>query len=259
MKLFMNWIAILLLVIIAGFGGTQARADFTISAAISLKGVLEKSQPILEKAAGEKVAFNFGASGTLAGQIKQGAPVDLFISADRLNADKLIDAKAGDKATELKIAGNELVLIFSPTSADPAPKSFADLPKVKKLVVGDPKIVPAGTYAKEVLDKLKLWDDLDKAGKIVPAENVAQVLALVKRGEVDAGIVYSTDAKAEPAVKVVATAAADTHSPIEYVSVIVTDSKKKDAAAKVQQAILSKEVQSIFGDAGFLAPAAATK
>ena len=126
--------------------------------------------------------------------------MDLFISADRATADKLVAANAGDKATRTVVAGHSLVLVVPKANAEsPAsPKTFADLPKVKKVAVGEPKAVPAGAYAKEVLTKLKLWDDLDKAGKLVTGENVAQVLALVQRGEVDAGIVYAADAKGPP-------------------------------------------------------------
>src|SRR4051812_41548780 len=89
--------------------GVSARGDVTISAAISLKGPLEKARPDLERAAGDKIVFNFGASGTLAGQIQQGAPVDLFISADLATANKLIDTKIGDKDSVRVIAGNALV------------------------------------------------------------------------------------------------------------------------------------------------------
>ncbi len=241
--------------IIAG----AARADVAVSAAISLKPALEKAQPDLEKSLGEKITYNFGASGTLSGQILQGAPVDLFISSDRATADKLIAANAADKTTAIVIAGNALVLIVpKANAASPAsPKSFADLPKAGKIAVGEPKAVPAGAYAKEVLTKLKLWDELDHAGKLVNGENVAQVLALVQRGEVDAGIVYATDAKnAADKVAVVATADPAMHSPIEYVSVIVSATKHRDAAVKLQQLLMAPAAQATFKDFGFTAPPA---
>jgi len=234
-----------------------ARADVTVSAAVSLKAALEKAQPELERSLGEKIIWNFGASGTLSGQIQQGAPVDLFISADRPTADKLVAANAGDKATLTVIAGNSLVLVVPKANADsPAsPKAFADLPKAKKVAVGEPKAVPAGAYAREVLTKLKLWDDLDKAGKLVTGESVAQVLALVQRGEVDAGVVYATDAGgAADKVSVVATADPAMHSPIEYVSVVVTASKHKESAAKLQQLIEAPGAQATLKEFGFTAP-----
>lgn len=241
------------------FLAQPACADVTISAAISMKGALERAQPELEKIAGEKITFNFGASGTLVGQIQQGAPVDLFISADRPTAERLVTAGAGDKATLTVVAGNALVLVVpkdkaaSPTS----PKAFTDLPKSGKTAIGDPKAVPAGAYAKEVLTLLKLWDELEKGGKLVTAENVAQVLALAQRGEVDAGIVYATDAKAAAdKVTLVATADPASHAAIEYMSVVVTATKRRDVAIKVQQHLLSPAVQATLKEFGFTAPPA---
>lgn len=233
-----------------------ARADITVSAAISLKAPLEKAQPDLEKSLGEKITFNFGASGTLLAQIEKGAPVDLFISADQATADKLITDKAGDKPTERPIASNSLVLIAYAGLTDAAriPTGFADLLKIQKLAVGDPAVVPAGNYAKQVLTRLKLWDALDKSGKLVTAANVAQVLTYVQRGDADAGIVYATDAKDAKNVKVVATADPGLHDPINYVSVIVSSSAHKPAAARLQDALLSEKVQAAFHDLGFSPP-----
>src|SRR5690349_12181898 len=107
----------LVVLLVLGVTAAGASAEVTISAAISLSGVLENVRPILEKAAGDKVTFTFGASGTLAGQIQQGAPVDLFISADRGNVDKLLAAKAVDAASVRVIAENELVLVQSKNAA----------------------------------------------------------------------------------------------------------------------------------------------
>ncbi|HVT83537.1 MAG TPA: molybdate ABC transporter substrate-binding protein [Phycisphaerae bacterium] len=237
----------------------STRADLTVSAAISLKGALEKARPELEKSLGEKITWNFGASGTLVGQIQQGAPVDLFISADRATAQKLVAAHAGENASLTVVAGNALVLVVPKANADLriSPRSFSDLPKVRKVAIGEPKAVPAGAYATEVLTRLKLWDELEKAGKLVTGENVAQVMALVQRGEVDAGVVYATDARsAADKVTVVMTADPSMHSPIEYVSVIVSASKHKASAAKLQQALLAPAAQETMREFGFTAPAA---
>ena len=233
-----------------------APADVTISAAISLKAALEKAQPLLEQAAGEKVSFNFGASGTLAAQIQQGAPVDLFIAADRPTVQKLLDAKAVDPASVKSIAGNELVLVNSRLSSALKPAAFSDLLKLSKLAIGDPKVVPAGAYAKETLTALKLYDPLNNAGKLVTAENVAQVLTFVQRGDVDAGIVYATDAQAATGIDTVATADPASHSPIEYVSALVANTTHHAAAAKAQQAFSNDKVQSILHDFGFTPPPA---
>jgi molybdate transport system substrate-binding protein len=234
-----------------------ARAELTISAAISLKPALEKAQPLLEQAAGEKIAFNFGATGTLARQIQQGQGVDLFLAADRLTVQKLLDAKAAETGTDQAFAGNELVLIYSrlAPAARPKPAGFADLLKVRKLAIGDPQVVPAGTYARDTLTQLKLYDELQKAGQLVTAENVAQVLSYVQHGDADAGIVYASDAKAAGGlVEVIATADPATHGPIEYVSVLVSASGHRAAAAGAQQALAGDKVQAILRDFGFTPP-----
>jgi len=240
-------------------GARAAPADVTVSAAISLKGALEKAQPELEKAIGEKIVFNFGASGTLLSQIEKGAPVDLFISADRATADKMARDKAGDQATEKTVARNQLVLIVSRlvNDQDHIPTSFADIMRARKVAVGDPKVVPAGAYAKQVFTQLKEWDDLERSGKLVTAENVAQVLTYVRRGDAEAGVVYATDAKGVTEVNVVATADASQHDPIDYVSEVVSASAKKEAAGKLQEALLTDKVQGVFREFGFVAPPAA--
>jgi molybdate transport system substrate-binding protein len=230
-------------------------AEVTISAAISLKDVLEQARPLLEKAAGDKVTFNFGASGTLAGQIRQGAPVDVFISADRANVTKLVEEKVCDQTSVRVVAENAMVLIVpdKPRAGAPAISEFADLAKegVKRVAVGEPKVVPAGAYAKETLTNLKLWETLQKRGVLVMGENVAQVLAFVDRGEVDAGLVYATDARAVKHVKVVATAGAKLHTPIEYVGAIVSATRNRVAAERVEKALASDDVKKIFAAAGF--------
>ncbi len=126
--------------------------------------------------------------------------------------------------------------------------------KVQKLAVGDPKIVPAGSYAKQVFTHLNLWDKLDQAGKLVTAENVAQVVTFVQRGDADAGVVYSTDAKAAKGVNVIATADESQHDPIEYVAVVPTASAHHDAAVKLEDALTSDKAQAIFRDLGFAPP-----
>ncbi len=239
-----------------------AVGEVTISAAISLKAALEKAQPELVKAAGEKIELNFGASGTLAGQIRQGAPVDLFISADRANVTKLVEAKQTRPDTVQVIAENELVLIVPAKPRDGVKiTSFADLtrPEVLRIAVGEPKVVPAGVYALQTLKALKLLEPLEKSGKLVTTENVAQVLAYVDRGEVDAGIAYRTDALAAKHVQIIATAPAEMHQPVEYVSVIPKDAPHPELALKLQKAILSEAVQKIFADLGFKGFKAPTK
>jgi molybdate transport system substrate-binding protein len=244
--------------ILAILAPAPASAEVTVSAAISLKGVLEKSKPVLEKAAGDTITFTYGASGTLAGQIQQGAPVDLFISADRTTVDRLLAAKLADPKSVQVLAGNALCLVQAKESSV-ALGGFADLTTIKRVAIGEPKVVPAGVYARESLTALKLWEELDKAGKIVTSDNVAQVVTLVERGEVEAGIVYRTDLLASSKLELVATADPASHGPIEYVSVIVSASKRAAPAAKVQEAIRTGPAAALFKEAGFAPAPAATR
>jgi molybdate transport system substrate-binding protein len=248
----------LLMLVLPPAIGRCVHADLTISAAISLKDVLEQARPVLEKAAGDKVSFNFGASGSLAGQIRQGAPVDVFVSADRANITKLVDAKACDKPSVQVVAENTMVLVVpdKPRLGVPEIRGFDDLAKegVKRIALGEPKVVPAGTYAKETLKSLELWEKLEKAGVLVMGENVAQVLAFVDRAEVDAGLVYSTDARSAKHVKIVATADAKLHTPIEYVAAIVSTTKNRPAAERLEKALASEPVRKLFRAAGFKSP-----
>ncbi|HVS71310.1 MAG TPA: molybdate ABC transporter substrate-binding protein [Phycisphaerae bacterium] len=236
----------------AGGGGRAAFGEATVSAAISLKPALDEAKPLLEKAAGTSVTFNYGASGTLANQIRQGAPVDLFLSADRATAQKLVDSGDGDGKTMAVIATGQMVLVV-PADNPAKITGFGDLSaKAKKVAIGEPKVVPAGAYAKETLAALKLWDGLDKAGKLVMGENVAQVLAFAARGEVDAALVYATDAKsAGEKVKVVATAPGDSHDPIEYLGVVPKDAPDGRVGAAIEKEMGSAEVEAIFAKHGF--------
>jgi len=226
--------------------------DITVSAAISLKGSLEAMRPQYETKTGDRLKFTFASSGQLAAQIKNGAPVDLFISAARKQVDELNSAGKTDKATATVVAGNELVLIV-PTDSQSAPKSFDELAgdKVRRIGVGEPKTVPAGDYAQQVLASLKLTEKLK--GRLVYGLNVRQVVQYVERGEVEAGIVYTSDAKeAGDKVKVVATADPSWHKPIEYWAVVVVDSKHAAAAKNFLAYLESEPAQTILKANGFL-------
>lgn len=251
------WILMVTLSVAILLLAAPLRAEVVVSAAVSLKSVLEAAQPELEKAAGEKLSFNFGASGTLAGQVQQGAPVDLFISADRATVDRLIAARAAAPDSVKVVAGNVLVLVQRTARSGQPVTPLArieDVLKVARLALGEPRVVPAGVYAREALIALKLWEPLEKAGKLVTCENVAQVVTLVDRGEVDAGFVYRTDALAGRNVRVVGEVDPALHGKIEYVSAIVAASRHKAAAEKVQTALLGEKVRTILKEKGFASP-----
>jgi molybdate transport system substrate-binding protein len=198
--------------------------NLTVSAAISLKDAMNAEAKEYQKQGGDAVRLNFGASGDLANQIIAGAPVDLFISAGKEQIEQLQRAKVVE-GKPVVIVKNEVVLI-APTGSEIhswqqlGGKGLKGEKSVKRIAIGDPKSVPAGQYATEVFAHLGLTDQV--GGKIIYASNVRQVLAYVERGEVDAGVVYATDAKQAGAkVRVVAVAPAGSHEAIEYPVVMI--------------------------------------
>ena len=211
----------------------------------ALKAVGENYQ----ESSNTNVSYNFGSSGTLQQQIEQGAPVDVFISA----AQKQMDALA---AKDLLLAGtrqdllkNEVVLII-PRNAN-APSSFQNLTSsaVERFSLGQPESVPAGQYGKEVLTSLNLYDQLKP--KTVFAKDVRQVLTYVETGNVDAGIVYATDALLSNKVKVVATAPEGTHEPIIYPVAVLKRTENPEAAKEFVQFLSGDRAQALFEKYGF--------
>lgn len=229
MRSFLHFISIagLLLWASAAKGET-----ITVSAAISLQDVLNDIKPASIEKDGVEPRFNFGSSGQLMGQIREGAPVDLFISAAPRQVDTLIGEGLADAATRTVIAGNRLVLVVASNAENELlVESFADLdsPCMKRIAIGDPRTVPAGEYAKQVLNNLGLFDDLK--GRLVYGMHVRQVLDYVERGEVSAGVVYLSDAlKSGAKVCVAATADQSLHESIDYVAVIMSGTKHRNAA-----------------------------
>src|SRR3954469_4551157 len=185
---------ILFTLIASAFCFTARAEDISVAAAISLKESLEAIRQTYESSTGDHLKFTFASSGQLASQVQNGAPVDLFLSAARKQIDDLRNSGKTDDATATVFASNELVLIVpAKNRVDVAGfEKLAD-DAVRKLAIGDPKVVPAGEYAKAVLDHLKLAEKLKE--RIVYGLNVRQGLQYVQSGEVDAGIVYRSDAQ----------------------------------------------------------------
>src|SRR5204863_1122350 len=173
------------------------------------------------------------ASSLLAKQIENGAPADLFISADSDWMDYLETRKLIKPGSRSDLLGNGIVLIApaaSPVKLTVAPGfALASALDGGRLAMADPAAVPAGRYGKAALEKLGVWDGV--ASRIAAAENVRAALLLVARGEAPLGIVYSTDAASEPNVKVVATFPEESHPPIIYPAALTKDSKNTDAKA----------------------------
>ncbi|MEA2708543.1 MAG: molybdate transport system permease protein [Phycisphaerales bacterium] len=228
----------------------------TVSAAVSLKESLTTIAAAYERDHAEKVVLNFGATGHLLAQIREGAPVDVFIAASDEQMDQAELQKLVDPATRRVIAGNSLVLIV-PGSSRLDISSFADLvrPELKRIAIGQPKTVPAGEYASQALRHLRLDDAV--RDRVVYGASVRQVLDYVERGEVDAGIVYATDARqSQGKTRIVATAEAAWHRPIRYVAAVVSTSPNREAAARLLAHLATPAAQKMLSSEGF-APAPA--
>ena len=238
-------------VLIALAAAQQARADnLTVFAAASLKNALDDISAKWKDSGAGTVGASYASSSTLAKQIEQGAPADVFISADIQWMDYV--SKKSLVETPHNLLGNRLVLIAAKDNLltleiKPGLK-LAEVLGDGRLAVGDPSNVPAGIYAKEALTKLKIWDEVQP--KLAPAADVRAALTLVSRGEAPLGIVYETDAKVDPKVRIVAVFPEDSHKPIVYPVAVVKTSKNPDAAKFV--AFLSgPEAKEIFVKYGF--------
>ncbi len=231
----------------------QSNTNLLISAAASLKEALEEIKPLYQQSKPNvNINYNFGSSGALQQQIEQGAPADIFISAAKKQVDALEQKGLLVPGTRNIIAKNRLVLVVPNNVVGVT--SFYNLEdaKVKKIAIGEPRSVPAGQYAQQVLEKLKIWQKVKS--KLVFANNVRQVLASVESGNADAGLVYATDAKISNQVKVVVAADEKYHSPIIYPLAIVKRSKNIDAAKEFSQFLSSNQARAVFKKYGFILP-----
>jgi molybdate transport system substrate-binding protein len=204
----------------------------TVFAAASMKNALDDVDAAYTAKTGVKIVVSYGASSTLAKQIEQGAPADVFLSADTDWMDYAAGKKNINEQSRVNLLGNSIVLIAPKDSKidNVAIGPGFDLAKLAgdgRITTGDVKAVPVGKYAKAALEKLGAWQAAEP--KFAMAENVRAALTLVARGEAALGIVYSTDAKVEPGVKVVGTFPADSHPAIIY-PVAATSTAKPEAA-----------------------------
>jgi molybdate transport system substrate-binding protein len=236
----------------AAFSAFSLRgADLNVFAAASLSDALKEIAKTYEPASGDKLRFNLAASSTLALQIKQGAPADVFFSADEAKMDDL--AKAGLIAADTRrsLLSNTLVIAVH-AEAGPTVTAPGDLaqPTFGHIALAETQTVPAGIYAREWLQKTGLWKSV--SGKIVSTENVRACLAAVEAGNADAGIVYKTDALISKKVKIAYEVAAGDGPKISYSLAVVKDSKQADAARKFAAYLASAEAGAVFAKYGFL-------
>lgn len=236
-------------------GAVRCHAQgLTLFAAVSMKDVLEEIARGYSADTGTRVLTAFASSSALARQIEQGAPADVFVSADDAWMDYLAQRNRIDVSTRVVLAGNRLVLI---APADrvvhveiargfPVAQALGD----GRLALADPAHVPAGCYARAALSSLGVWDEVQ--ARLAPADNVRAALNFVARGEAPLGIVYQTDAAAEKRVQVVGAFPAGSHPPIRYPAAVVSASAHPQAAQRLLAHLRSARAAAVFARHGFL-------
>jgi molybdate transport system substrate-binding protein len=230
---YLRWLALSALIACGLAAPGLGQEPVTIFAAASLKNALENAAKAFTAEAGVPVRFSFAASSALARQIEQGAPADLFASADLKWMDYLAERKLIRAETRVDLLSNRLVVVAPRDSGLDAiaftPESFRQvLGRDGRIATGEINSVPAGRYAKAAFETLGLWREIRP--RLAQAENVRAALAFVARGEAPLGVVYETDARAEPKVKIVAAFPADSHPPVVYPFAVVAGSKNEGAA-----------------------------
>lgn len=247
---FIRLVAIMLLA--AAFHSAAHAGGVNVFAAASLKTALDDIATVWKTQSGKEIVATYGSSGTLAKQIAKAAPADIFISADLAWMDDVAKKNLIKPDSRKNLVGNTLVLVGAAGTdlkIDLAKDSnLAASLGGEKLAVGDVKSVPAGKYAKAALENLGLWSSVEP--NLVMQENVRSALALVARGEARLGIVYGSDAVAEPKVKVLADFPEASHTPIVYPAAVIAASSNPDAEAFLAF-LFSREAQLIFEKNGF--------
>lgn len=235
------------------FFSTPAAADeITVFAAASLTNALNEAGNAFEQKEGRTVRFSYASSSTLAKQIENGAPADLYLSADLAWMDYLDQREMIIKESRTNLLGNSLVLIAPDSSSlKVVLKPGTDLGGLLSgglLAAGDPDHVPAGKYARAALEKLGIWKNIE--GRIARTNDVRAALALVERAECPLGIVYATDAASSEKVKVVGAFPADSYPPVVYPAALVKD-KGTSAARSLLEFLKSPAAKPIFEKHGF--------
>lgn len=233
------------------FATHVSAAEIFVSAAASLTDVLKEIGLAYEGESADKVTFNFAASHMLARQIEEGAPADLFISADEEKMDQLQQKKLIVTETRTALLTNSLVFVAPLDSAVDFSGGAGALTAnvVRKIALAEPQTVPAGIYAKEYLTRAGFWPKVET--KIVPTENVRAALAMVEAGNADVGIVYRTDANISRRVKTTFTVPPEEGPKITYPVAILQSGKNRGAAEKFLAYLHSDAATKLFVEAGF--------
>jgi molybdate transport system substrate-binding protein len=225
-------------------------AEIHVYAAASLTDALTEIGQQYQKETGDQMIFNFAASSVLAIQIQEGAPADIFFSADEAKIDSLAKKKLIIPETRKSLVSNTLVIVV-PEDSKLKFASAKDLANVKGYIaIAEPKTVPAGIYAKEYLNKIGMWSRV--IDHLVPTENVRAALLAVELGNADAGIVYKTDAEISKKTKVAFEVPLEEGPKISYPVAVVSESKNIEVAKKVLSYIESEASLAIFKKYKFL-------
>ena len=234
------------------FSSAQA-ADLIVSAAASLTNAFRDVGKMFEEGnSGNRVVFNFASSDVLLSQIAKGAPVDVFATADMESMDRAEKQNLLAPGTRRILLRNKLVLI-APSGSTTALSGLTSLegPAVRRVAIGNPASVPVGRYSREAIEKAGVWSKLEP--KFIMAQNVRQALDYVARGEVDAGLVYATDA-AIMAGKVRVAADVPTATPIVYPVALINDTRNRALAEAFVKVLGSEVARGVFTRYGFIRP-----
>jgi molybdate transport system substrate-binding protein len=220
------------------------RPAITVSAAISLAQALEEIGRAYEAAGGGTVRFNFAGSNVLARQIVNGAPVDLFISADEAQMRVVEDAGGIVRGSRAALVGNRLAVAVA--AGAPAIEDASGLrrPEFRRIALGDPAAVPAGVYAKAYLEAAGVWAHI--TGRIVPLENVRAAVTAVDSGSADAAIVYESDLSSLRRARIAFVVSGPNAPRIEYPAAIVSGSRNRAAAEQFLKFLRSEEAGAVF-------------
>ncbi|HEY0141851.1 MAG TPA: molybdate ABC transporter substrate-binding protein [Thermoanaerobaculia bacterium] len=224
-------------------------AEVSVFAAASLSDALQEIATAYETRSGDRIALNLGASNVLARQIEQGAPAELFLSADEAKMDALAKQNLIDQATRVSILSNTLVVIVPARGGQPLthPRQLTE-PRFARIALAEPSSVPAGIYARTCLQKYGVWTRI--AAKVIPTANVRSALAAVATGNVDAAIVYSTDARAEKRVRIAYEVPRADGPRISYPFAALRGASRN--ARKFLAHLQSAEARAVFARHGFV-------
>jgi molybdate transport system substrate-binding protein len=247
----MNTILTLLLAALLQLSATARAAEINVFAAASLSDVFTELAPQFTAATGHTLRFNFGASGALARQIKEGAPADAIFSADELRVDQLEKAGLLLPGTRRTLLANSLVVVVG-IEGDAPVSTVDDLKKagVRRIAIGEPATVPVGTYTKEHLQTTKLWSQV--IDKCVPLDTVRAVLAAVESGNADAGFVYKTDALISKKVRIAFEIPRESGPSITYPGAVLKDARQPAAATAFLDWLAGPTAQTAFAKYGFV-------